>query len=532
MRIPNPKDVLLVESAINKLLASNPTLSDTPERKVVHLDPIRKIHYISNLKEDESTMNPLNTYAVMVIGVLILLAAILNFINIVILSWQQRTEEFAARRSVGALKYDIFKQLLTEYTYYFLTALILSAFLYLLVAKIFYKLVGFQSNPTFLQGVLALVSLLLILFVSGILSSANFSMGVMRNREDRYKKRVIGIKSILYAELTICFLFISLAAAISVGYYSVLNRDPGFDANNTLQYKYLTRVGSTNPMFYDSNILRDRIRSIPGVKYETATNFSVVTDKLDMDSRFDEGALELEGKNGAQRIVSYIVGTSSDFFTKRKMRLINGTLPMEQKSNAVIVNQTFVERFSPDESPLGRSIRDPGSTEGEFYQIAAVVNDAWFFPAHIQMIPMIYILNPMQLQFFQITYEQGKKYEVLSRVDDLFEEVSSRGILGFRSLDVSEEFNHYYKPDTTYVILTLFFAFIICAISLMGIYAVSSLQFYRQLKDIAIRKACGADFIHILRMLLKSYLLLFFVTGLGGILGSYYLAKCFSIGLP
>ncbi|MFA7095886.1 MAG: FtsX-like permease family protein [Gammaproteobacteria bacterium] len=527
LRIPNPKDVSSVESAINKMLANNAELSDSQEKKTVHLDQIRRIHFIGNLKEDEPTMNSMSVYAVMGIGALLLLAALLNFINIVILSWQQRRDEFAIRRSVGSLQQDIFVQLFTEYVSYFFIAILLSGSLYLLVAKVFHKLVGFYTNPTLLQEAFAILGMLLILFISGFLSAGHFSRGVISNTDDRHKKRAIGVKSILYAELAIGFLFISLAGVISIGYYSVINHEIGFEANNTLQYRYLTMVGSKNPMFYDSNALRDRIRAIPGVLYETATNFSVVTDRLDMDSRYSETALELGGVKNAQQIEAYVVGTSVDFFTKRKLPILSGALPGADKSNAVIVNQTFVNRFSQAESPLGKTIRTPGSAEGEFYQIDAVVNDAWFFPTHIQMIPMVYVLTPGQLQFFQITYEAGKKYEVQGRIDDLFEEISGRGILGFRSLDVTEEFIRYYQPDRIYVTLTILFAFIICAVSIMGIYAVSSLQFYRQLKDIAIRKVCGAEFSHILFLLLKSYVCLFCVTGLAGFLGSYYLAQEF-----
>ncbi|HPV14568.1 MAG TPA: ABC transporter permease [Candidatus Cloacimonadota bacterium] len=527
VRIPNPQDVPKVEAAINKMLASNAELSNPGGRKTVSLDPISKIHFMGKLEEDQPTVNLMSVNAVMVIGALMLLAAIFNFINIVALSWQQRRDEFAVRRSVGALRQNIFAQLLTEYISYFLIAILLSGLLYLLVAKVFYNLVGFYTNPTLVQTLVAVLGMILVVFISGFLSAGHFSRGMLSTVEERHKKRAVGIKAILYAELAIGFLFISLAGVIGVGYSSILNRDPGFEADNTFQYKYVTLEGIEHPMFYESNALRERIRAIPGVTLESATNYSVVTDRLDMNSGFFEAYLELGSTKGPQQIMAYMVGASADFFTKRKVKILSGSLPTADKMNAVVVNQSFVERYSQADSPLGKTIRPLGGEEGLFFEIAAVANDAWFFPAHIQMIPMIYVVNPGQLQFFQISYQPGQKYEVWSKLDKLFEDVSSNGVLGFRSLDVAEEFSRFYQPDRVYVTLTILFAIIICVVSIMGVYAVSAQQFYRQLKDIAIRKACGAEFRHILALLLKSYIWLFCVAGLVGFIGSYYLTKLF-----
>jgi ABC-type antimicrobial peptide transport system permease subunit len=61
----------------------------------------------------------------------------------------------------------------------------------------------------------------------------------------------------------------------------------------------------------------------------------------------------------------------------------------------------------------------------------------------------------------------------------------------------------------------------------MGIYAVSSLHIRHQMKDIAIRKVCGAEFRDIFRHYVKRYLILLATAGATGLTAAYYLSELF-----
>lgn len=533
VRIPNAKDVPKVEQALNKILAQNPLLHDTQNKITVSLDPITKIHFIPGLFGDESVMKITNVYAILALGILFLLVSLLNFLNLVILSWQKREKEFAIRKSVGALKKDIFKLLFTEYTIYFIISLLIALIFYILFLNLFGTLAGIELKTVFqsygLMLTAALIIVLSVCILAGISVSLHFAGAVTQDVEKQFRRMKTGIRNLLYVQLTIGFLFISLSLIVAHQYRNIINHNPGFEINNTFQYKYITLIDSPSPNYYDSNTLRDRIRSLPGIKYETATNFSVVTDKLDMlYSHFAKGNFVLKDGNNSKIISSYIVSTTPDFFGKRKIKLLKGSIPEGDKAPFLIVNETFAKKFFAKGS-LADKVIDVSEDENSanFLSITGVVDDSWFFPAHIEMVPFIYTLNPMMLQFFQVTYLPENKRDVKHRLDDLFSDVSSIGILGYSSVDVADRFKSFYHNDTVFVNISVLYAVITALLSLLGIYAVSSLQIFSQMKEIAIRKVCGATFKDLILLYGKSYLLLFIITGAIGLICSYNVSLMF-----
>lgn len=533
VRIPDPTAIPKVQKAFDEMLANNPLLADTDDLKTVSLDPISKIHFMTDLMDDESTMSRSNIYAVMAIGILILLAALLNFVNLIILSWQKRINEFIFRKAVGADKSDIMMQLFTEYCLYFGVSILIAWGLYHLAADVFAGLLGLNLQNVEMMNGLNLPSAILMVWllgiVTGLFASASFSRVEMINEEQRFRKKELGNRVILFLQLIIGFLFIATALIVSHHYSFIRNHDLGFDAKNTLQYKYTTFVNNTHPMYYDSNTLRSRIRSIPGVLKESATLFNVVAERLDNATRFYEDKFILDTDTSSKLGRSYFVVCTPDFFSSREIQLLHGRIPDGGNKREVLVNNTFAKLYYPNSSPLGRYLRSPDAaedTEGGF-QIAGVVADSWFFPKHNAMIPLLYALEPSSLEYYQITYAQGRKSEVQKNLDALFADVSKIGFQGFRSVDVAQEQDLFYKDDTTYMHLTVLFALVIGLISMMGIYAISSLHIRSQMKDIAIRKICGADIYDLYIYYVKSYQILFITSGIIGLLCAHYISMLF-----
>jgi ABC-type antimicrobial peptide transport system permease subunit len=167
VRIPNPADVAKTEAALNALFIKNPYFGDTDARKTVSLDPVSKIHFMSGLTDDRPTASLTNIYAILLIGILLLLAALLNFINLLLLSWQKRQAEFAFRHAVGASRHDIYRQLLIEYGLSFLFAVLIGSLLYLFTFSTFSKMVHLDLQPYELSQNLYPVYTLLILGFMG-----------------------------------------------------------------------------------------------------------------------------------------------------------------------------------------------------------------------------------------------------------------------------------------------------------------------------------------------------------------------------
>ncbi len=534
VRIQNPADVPKVEQAFNALFVKNPFFGDTTDRKTVKLDPVTRIHYMAGLHDDQPTVNRSNFLAVMIIGILILLAAILNFLNLMMLSWQKRNSEFTYRRAVGAARSDILSQLLTEYLFAFLIAVIISLVLYTLVISLFANFVGLDLHSyTLNQGMLPLYTTLILLvagFGTDLMAAHRFAGKFLFKEEDLYRNKETGSYAVLFIQTVIGFLFITLALLTSYQMAFIFHHNLGFDAKNTVQYFYVTLLNQPDrPQFYDGNVLRSRIRAIPGVIKESASEFSIAADRFSRQANFQEGKVILQDKFNQRRIPILCIGAASDFIAKRNIKLLQGRLPYKDAPDEVIINRTFAEKYFPHSSPLGSYLKDTdtGTLPDDFDTIVGVVDDVWYFPMHNVMPSLVYFLHPTKYDYYQITYEKGKKQEVISKLNNLFTEISKDRLLGFSSVDIAQEQKKFYMDDSIYVRLAMLFAFLIILISGMGIYAVSSLHIRRQMKDIAIRKVCGAEFKDLFRHYMKNYLLLIIAAGVTGLFVAYYLFKLF-----
>ena len=535
VRIPDPSVVPRVEKAFNALFIKNPFFGYGDSKKTVRLDPISRIHFVPGLKDDEPIASLTNVYAVMGIGFLILLAALLNFLNLVLLSWQKRYDEFAFRRAVGADRGDIFRQLVTEYGIYFILAVLMAIGLYALSADVFAGLVGLGLQPyTLDKGMLPLILAVLILMIgsiTGIGSAYRFAGISISNPEQRFRHQEAGNFAIMFMQTVIGFLFIAMALIVSHQMLFIRNYDIGFNVNNTWQYKLLTLIDRDNPGYVDGRLLRARIRALPGVVKESATVFNTVADNLQDEQGKGEAPILLGDRTGTKHQMVYYAVAGPDFFTTREIKLLQGRIPASETNTEILVNRTFAEKFFPTTSPLGKSLRfdsmESSPEENPLRTIVGVVRDSWFFPMHNVMPPIFYILKPMEYDYFQITYADGKKAEMAAQLDSLFTDATRNKVFAFSSVDIPEQQKLFYKDDTTYMRLSVFFALIIALISGMGIYAVSSLHIRHQMKDIAIRKVCGAEFKDLFQLYMKNYLILLASAGATGLVAVYYLTELF-----
>ncbi|HPI26815.1 MAG TPA: hypothetical protein PLO57_10175, partial [Candidatus Cloacimonadota bacterium] len=74
----------------------------------------------------------------------------------------------------------------------------------------------------------------------------------------------------------------------------------------------------------------------------------------------------------------------------------------------------------------------------------------------------------------------------------------------------------FYAQDKAHKDISLFMAMFVAFIAVMGIYAVSSASIHTQMKDISIRKVCGAELSDIIRLYARTYCYLYIGSALVG----------------
>ncbi|MDD2507337.1 MAG: ABC transporter permease [Candidatus Cloacimonetes bacterium] len=519
VRIPDKEDVKIVQSKLNEMLEQHRAIIGHKGQLQAYLDPISKIHFLTGLKDDAPTMSITSVYTILLLSFMLLLSALVNFLIIIGLSWKKRADEFHFRRAVGAGRKELWYQLFCEHSTYFALSLLLGVAIYLSGLGLFSSLIQIDvsrySLLTFPIAFSTLFTLLGLAIVSGMIMSYRYS-GVSLEQDVWHSiHRNRGITVLLFAQMFISFAFITLAISMALHYSFIRNIDWGWDNKNTIQYKYLTINDEGRQNYYDGRLLRTRIREIPGVTKESVSNFSMISQSLDDQNGFHEVQIYLADGNLETPVSSYLSSTMPDFFETREIKVVSGSIPEEASASQVVVNQSFADKYLPN--PLGSRLRMAGDEdETNWYEVVAVVEDAWFFPTYHEMIPLITILKPYVIKYYQISWQEGRKQEVLPALSALFADAAGSGVFGYSASELELAQAEFYAQDKAHKDISLFMAMFVAFIAVMGIYAASSASIHTQMKDISIRKVCGAELSDIIRLYAKKYCYLYIGSGLVG----------------
>lgn len=532
VKIPDKADLRVVETKLDEALATLRAVIGNDGRLKVHLDPVSQMHFMPGLKDDEPTMSILNIWSILAISIVTIVVAIFNFLIIIGLSWKKRADEFQFRRALGAGRLELFLQLMWEYAVHYIMAVLLGIGFYFFSKGFFGDLVQIDTQSYDLMNMPYLIYSILTIVLMGISCGLLMSMrhasifleqnvwhSIHRNR---------GITILLFVQMMISFCFIALALSVSLHYNYIRKIDWGWETKNTIQYNYITVNGESMRGYYSAALLKDRLLAIPGVDKVSSTSFNMVSPSVDENNGFSYPPVYFQDGPKSSSNRSYLSFCLPDLFPSYDIEVLEGRIPEAGIRTQVVVNHTFAKQLSADNSVLGRRISFYETADDEhWYEIAAVVEDSRFFPAHLAMIPMVYLLHPSSLQYHQITWQDGRKLEVLPAVEEVFRDASSSGLFGYKSIEVGHTQDEFYAQDRMYKNLNILMAIFVLMISIMGIYAVSSASIYAQMKDISIRKVCGAELLDLLGLYLKKYLYLYIGAAIPGLYAAHSMIRLF-----
>ncbi|UCF17362.1 MAG: ABC transporter permease, partial [Phycisphaerales bacterium] len=302
----------------------------------------------------------------------------------------------------------------------------------------------------------------------------------------------------------------------------LLRVDPGFDTHNLLEFRIdlpLSRYNKRGAVrvFYEQ--LSERISSLPGVQSVGAA------------SGFGLGEYsEAEGQTTPAMYVEHCqcsVG-ASDYLRAMGIPLLKGRYLTEGdifgEGYGIIVNERAARQFWPDENPIGRRIKYGIA----MVRVVGVVKTPRTRAYAYEASPQLYVPYQAAEAIGRIV-SSSATFVVRSTTDPLGLVDAIRGEV--RALDGAIPVTGFVKPEdrllrsTTrqrlYMQLLTVFALVGLAIAVVGLYGVISYSVARRTHEIGTRMALGARRIDVLKLVIKKGLILIVVgvfIGVGGAL--------------
>jgi putative ABC transport system permease protein len=482
----------------------NPQLASQATAMHYQLEPLRTLHFSNSYVYDTPKGNRVSVDIFLTLGILILVIACTNSVNMMVVRSFSRSLEVTMQKIYGASRRELVVQQLLESLVMGVMAIGLS---FLIVAMLLPVFAGMVDRPMRLTDLFnfkiagAVGGILLVL----MLSSAVYS-GLYMQRErlaDLLRSKTgKGQRMWLVPRLMLGFqFFISIgmvaAAILVLRQVDYLRHIPlGFDARNVVVLelpqgayakegdKYLKNELSADPAFTMLSFCSEK--ALPGqfadLDVMEYRQNGVLVNKGTDDLSADENYLGLLG-------IPVIRGSGFHGVKDSTAR------------DEVMVNELFV-RQAGWTHPIGQTIK-----QGEdAYHVVGVVQDFHFGSLHNPMTPMVIYPEPDNLAYLLVKVADGKTAGISGRLQSIWRKAFPQFPFSYFFLD--QHLLQQYKEEGHLLSCLLTLSLLVIVISCIGLMAYTSYVIRIALKDIAIRRIVGATFGDIFRLFNRQFVLL------------------------
>jgi putative ABC transport system permease protein len=498
--------------------------------QVFTLMPITDIHLKSTLLMEPSPTNSMsNIYIFIGVGILTLLIACINYINLSTAQSFTRIKEIGIRKILGSMKSQLIIQFLAE-SFLFSTVAVVLAY------GVFYMALPFLNQLTnktltfssVVDSPLVVITVLLLLVITLLAGGypAYFvtqfeSVNSLKGASAKSGSQLMR-KALVVFQLTIACALLSGSLLIVKQLNFLLDRPLGFQTehiiNIPLYSQNLNGVFRQNDSTFRLRLesYRDAVESQSGV---TGSALSSNPPGLGAVYRgtVPEGFTQQDNMFIANMAVDY------DFINTYGMELVAGRSFSKDygtdSQEAYVVNETAVKEFkweTPDKA-LGKTI----NKEGKMGKVVGVIKDFNFASLTTPVAAMVLDINQNQFNTLSVKFENADIQSTIDKLETQWNNLFPEKTFEFTFLD--EQLNQQYENFQNFGTIIQVFTFIAILISCLGVYGLVLFAVQRKFKEIGVRKVLGASVPGILQLIYKDFASL---LGIGFVLAiplSYYL---------
>jgi putative ABC transport system permease protein len=475
----------------------------------------------------------------------VLLIACANVANLMLARASGRKKEIALRTALGASRWRIVRQLLTE-------SLIVA-----LIGGALGVLIGFwgidalrAANPAeasrFAPGWYQLgINAPVLLFTLGLSVVSGIVFGLVpalqasrTNLNDSLKeggRQTSASSHRLRSSLVVFEFALSLVLLVGAGlltrsFLALVKTDPGFNPDHVLTMNLMLPAAKykdqpARAAFY--NDLVQRVKTQPGVESAAVVNYLPLGGANSSDSYLVEG--EPEPAPGDEHGGRYRVATP-DYFRTMGISIVRGRGFTDQdRAGAppvVIVNEAFVRKHWPGADPIGKRIRFYGPLErAPWMQVVGVIADVKH-ELNLAVTPEYYLphaQNPWNAMVLvaKTSVEPGSLAGALRQqvwaIDKDQPVFDVKTMQEVRSTSVA-------VYSFSSVMLGIF-AFVALLLASIGIYGVMAFAVTQRTQEIGIRIALGARSVDVLKLVVKHGMKLALLGMVIGLAGSWAVTR-------
>ncbi|GAP73021.1 ABC transporter, permease protein [Candidatus Symbiothrix dinenymphae] len=429
----------------------------------------------------------------MSVGLLILMFAVINYINLTVAQAGFRAKEMAARRLLGSSQREVFARLILESTLLCLIAFLLA--LLLVVPCVPYANTLLETKLYIADAItpsgimISLGSIVVLGVISGWLPAMIISnvqpIEITKGSFGRRNKMVFSRFFIIFQNIITVMLLVA-SITMTAQTQHLIHAPLGYNTVNIVDIRTWN---------FDS---KEQLSTFVN---ETKQLASVKQVALGAGTPFNGANYEISPLSNGKSVSSHVLMGDSAYFDMLGLQIL-------QENHSSVANSRYLSQQALKETELSEDAPAVKFEGGSEIPIAGIIKD-------IQLGNITHSLSPVQFGYSTFEGEnadnpwnilvevQGDPMAAYNQVKAVYERITE---LDFNGKFIDQQVEESFAPQKRISTIVIIFTIIAILISLLGLIAMSTYFVRQRTKEIAIRKVHGAENFKVLSELVQVFL--------------------------
>lgn len=489
-------------------------------RMEAEIQPLSDVHFNSKYAGGGNWVQAINTSWLWFfgnVGIAVLFLACINFVNLSTAQALGRAKEIGVRKSIGAARFQLIRQFLSEA----LLLVLFSAIIGVIISKLFLPYINQLSEKqiefNIFQSPSLLILLLLGIFLTALMAGIYPAWIITRfNPVTALKSGSVTTtpqsswlrKGLVVTQFTISVCLLIGLLLIGKQMTFMRTKELGFDKENIV----MVNVQFQHPK--EKELFGNQLSNIPEIK-----SWSYSTSSLSGEGHWGT-MMSLGGKDDpAQKQVTTIMTDekfcslydlklkAGRFFNTTDTSSVSGSIPEGQRFAKSVVNEKLIQElgFPSVDSAIGKKFWI--GMMGWQAEVVGVVQDFNVSSLHEAIVPTLITQYLPFAEKVNIKMQAGTDIPaVITKINSAYKAAYPSGIFEYNFLD--QKLDALYKSEARLYDLFKIFSVLAMLISCLGLWGLITFAAQQRVKEIGVRKVLGASVPDIVSLLSKDFLLL------------------------
>ncbi len=449
-----------------------------------------------------------------IVAALLLIIAIINFMNLSTARYATRANEVGVRKVVGANRSHLVKQFLGESLIMSLISLPVSIILFSLAQPLFIRYLDDFSNLSLWDSPKVLVLVFVITIITGLVSgsypafylSSFKPISVLKGSIQQRKQKGRLRKALVVVQFSFSIILILMTIVSIKQSNHNMNLNLGFDRENIIAIEINGKAKNNLDIMKKELMRHNDVLSV-------STAAALPIDWENKQRILPEGT----GEDASFKMDVYNI--DYNFIELLGIEILNGrnfSDRINDESN-IIINETAAKQLQW-ENPIGKRIE----IDEQVATIIGVAKDYHFKSLYFEaMTPAILNINKDNLNYLLLKCSHKQNIDkIIAYAENHWQIINPD--LPFEQITLNRFFEDSNSGDNTAEI-TGFIGTLAILISCLGLFGLSTFAVERRIKEIGIRKVLGASIAGITKMLISNFLMLVLIANIIALPIAWYL---------